>query len=63
MDMHLFSPSRLSVKQGREGLRGGGNFLTTPRGNSNAYLTSYFPRAVALFNSLDPDVRAQLVPH
>ena len=59
----MFSPSRLSVKQGREGLRGGGNFFITPRGNSNAYLTSYFPRAVDQFNTLESDVRAQLVPH
>jgi hypothetical protein len=51
-DFNIFSESRLSVKQRRQGLRGGATELSAVRGYSNSFLYSYFPRVTRLFNSL-----------
>ena len=54
-DLLVLHPDRVSVKPRREGLRGDRCVLTTPRSTFSAYLASFFPRTVNLFQSL-PEV-------
>ena len=60
-DFSLFSPSRVSVRSRREGLRGGDGFLSHPRGNNSAYLASLIPRCVRTFNLLPEKERRKLL--
>ena len=61
-ELLVFHPDRVSVKPRREGLRGDRCVLTTPRSTSSAYLSSFFPRAVALFQSLPEETKVKHVP-
>ena len=61
-DLLVFHPDRVTVKPRRVGLRGDRCVLTTPRSTCSAYLASFFPRAVSLFQTLPEEVRLKHVP-
>jgi hypothetical protein len=57
-DITVLADYGMSIKQRRDGLRGGSTILLATREHSKSYLESYIPRDVKLFNSLSYTVKS-----
>ena len=60
-DFEILRDDRITIKRRREGLRVGSTILEAPRGHSNSYLSSYFPRVVTLLNSFPQEMRDEIL--